>query len=170
MQLIRWPFRWPCGSGGKVPSASSSTAGLGLPLMPLDAAIGQVFTPYRPSGRHGHQFCRVAYRVGIFRSISVGISRYLPYRYRRKTWSVFSVSKLWRELLNKLVGAPFFLRRGGLGPLLVHFALLLKKKRNSRGIFQKKSSREILKRCSRQSLQYNNTDRKIPIPAVSDTG
>jgi hypothetical protein len=38
-----------------------------------------------------------------------------------------------------LAGAPFFLRRGGLAPLFVHFALLLKKKRNSRGIFQKKS-------------------------------
>ena len=115
-------------------------------------------------------FCRVVYRVGIFRSVSVGISRYLPYRYRRKTRSVFSVSKNWREPLKKLAGAPFFPRRGGLGPLFVHFALLLKKKRNSRGIIQKKGSRKILKRCSRQSLQYNNTDRKIPIPAVSDTG
>ena len=113
---------------------------------------------------------RVASRIGIFRSVSVGISRYLPYRYRRKTRSVFSVSKFWREPLKKLAGAPFFPRRGGLGPLFVHFALLLKKKRNSRGIFQKKSSREILKRCSRQIIQYNNTDRKIPIPAVSDTG
>ena len=73
--------------------------------------------------------CRVVYRVGIFRSVSVGISRYLPYRYRRKTRSVFSVSKLWREPLKKLAGAPFFLRRGGLGPLFVGFALLLKKKR-----------------------------------------
>ena len=115
-------------------------------------------------------FCRVVYRVSIFRSVSVGISRYLQYRYRRKTRSVFSVSEIWREPLKILVGAPLFLRRGGLGPLFVHFALLLKKKRNSRGIIQKKGSRKILKRCSRQSLQYNNTDRKIPIPAVSDTG
>ncbi len=61
----------------------------------------------------------------------VGISRYLPYRYRRKTRSVLSVSIIWREPLKKLAGAPFFLRRGGLGPLFVHFALLLKKKRNS---------------------------------------
>jgi len=90
-----------------------------------------------------------------------GISRYLPYRYRRKTRSVFSVSKIWREPLKKMAGAPFFIRRGGLGPLFVHFALLLKKKRNSRRIFQKKSSRENLKMCSRQSLQYNNTDRKM---------
>jgi len=104
---------------------------------------------------------RVVYRVGIFRSVSVGISRYLPYRYRRKTRSVFSVSKIWREPLKKMAGAPFFIRRGGLGPLFVHFALLLKKKRNSRRIFQKKSSRENLKMCSRQSLQYNNTDRKM---------
>jgi hypothetical protein len=80
------------------------------------------------------------------------------------------VSKLWLEPLKELAGAPFFLGRGGLGPLFEHFTLLLKKKRYSRGIFQKKSSREILKRNSRQSLQYNNTDRKIPIPAVSDTG
>ncbi len=55
--------------------------------------------------------------------------------------------------LKKLAGAQ---RRGGGGPLFVHFALLLKKKRNSRGIFQKKSSREFLKRCSRQNLQYSN--------------
>ena len=113
---------------------------------------------------------RVVYRVGIFWSVSVSISQYLPYRYQRKTRSVFLVSKIWREPLKKLARAPFFLRRGGLGPLFVHFALLLKKKRNSRGIFQKKSSRKNLKMCSRQSLQYNNTDQKIPIPAVSDTG
>jgi len=24
--------------------------------MPLEAAIGRVFTPYRPGGRHGHRF------------------------------------------------------------------------------------------------------------------
>ncbi len=42
MQVIRWLFRWPCGSGGAVPSASPSTAGLGLPQMPLDAAIRRV--------------------------------------------------------------------------------------------------------------------------------
>ena len=89
--------------------------------------------------------------------------------YQRISRSVFLESKLWREPLKKMAGAPFFLRRGGLGPLFVHFALLLKIKRNSRGIFQKKSSREILKRCSRQILQYNNTDRKYRKPSKSDT-
>jgi hypothetical protein len=117
----------------------------------------------------GYEISRVVYRVGIFRSVSVGISRYLPYRYQRKTRSVYSVSKLWREPVKKMAGAPFFLRRGGLGPLFVHFALLLKKKRNSCGIFQKKSSRKILKRCSRQILQYNNTDRKYQKSSKSDT-
>ena len=30
-QLLRWPFRWPCGSGSMMPSTSSSKAGLGIP-------------------------------------------------------------------------------------------------------------------------------------------
>jgi len=41
-----------------VPSALPSTAGLGLPEMPLDAAIGPVFAPYCPGGCHKHRFCR----------------------------------------------------------------------------------------------------------------
>ena len=69
MQLIRWPFRWPCGSGGTVPSASPSTAGLGLPEMPLDAAIGRVFAPYRPSGRHGHRYRRKKSSCGVVKSL-----------------------------------------------------------------------------------------------------
>jgi len=40
-------------SGSTMPSASPSTAGLGLPQMPLTAATGRVYAPYRPSGRHG---------------------------------------------------------------------------------------------------------------------
>jgi hypothetical protein len=65
MHLLCWPFRWPCGSGGAVPSALPSTAGLGLPYMPLDAAIGRVFVPYCPGGRHGHQFWRKKSRSGV---------------------------------------------------------------------------------------------------------
>jgi hypothetical protein len=37
--------------------------------MPLDAAIGQVFTPYRPSRRHGHQFWRKKLSCGIVKSL-----------------------------------------------------------------------------------------------------
>jgi hypothetical protein len=70
---------------------------------------------------------------------------------------------------QKIGGSTLFPKKGGLGPLFVHFALLLKKKRNSRGIFQKKSSHEFLKRCSRKNLQYNNTDRKYRKPSKSDT-
>ncbi len=65
MQLIRWPLRWPCGSEGTVPSASPSEAGLGLPEIPLDAAIGRLFAPYRPSGRHGHRFRRKKLSYGV---------------------------------------------------------------------------------------------------------
>jgi hypothetical protein len=36
--------------------------------MPLEAAIGQLFTPYRPSGRHGHQFWRNKLSCGIVKS------------------------------------------------------------------------------------------------------
>jgi hypothetical protein len=120
---------------------------------------------------HSFMFYLELHAESVFfgRYFSVFLDIFTIHRYRRKTRSVFLVSKLWLEPLKKLAGAPFFPRRGASAPFL-YFALLLKKKRNSRGIFQKKSSRKILKRCSRQSLEYNNADRKIPIPAVSDTG
>jgi hypothetical protein len=37
--------------------------------MPLDASIGRVFTPYRPGGRHGHQFRRKKSSCGIVKSL-----------------------------------------------------------------------------------------------------
>ncbi len=37
-------------------------------------------------------FYRVAYQIDIFQSVSVGISWYLPYQYRRKSWSILLVS------------------------------------------------------------------------------
>ena len=85
---------------------------------------------------------RVAYRVGIFWSVFLGIYHTDT---ERKTRSVFSVSKLWREPLKKLAVAPFFLRRGGLGPLFVHFTLLLKKK-GIPGNFSKKEFPQNLKK------------------------
>ena len=48
-----------------MPSTLPSTAGLGLPEMPLDAAIGQVFIPYCPGGRHGHRFWRKKSSCGV---------------------------------------------------------------------------------------------------------
>ena len=103
---------------------------------------------------------RVVSRIGIFRSVSVGnflgiyhtdtegkLGQYFRYQKFGR-----SPSKKWRE--------PPFSKERGAWPPFVHFTLLLKKKRNSLGNFQKKSSREILKRSSRHSLQYNNTDRK----------
>jgi hypothetical protein len=75
-------------------------------------------------------------------------------------WFVVGGRRRWREcadIRTRYILHTFFFCTSATISLFrakptVHFALLLKKKRNSRGIFQKKSSREILKRCSRQSL------------------
>jgi hypothetical protein len=37
--------------------------------MPLDAAVGRLFTPYRLGGRHGHQFWRKKSSCGIVKSL-----------------------------------------------------------------------------------------------------
>jgi len=37
--------------------------------MPLDAAIRQVFAPYRPGGRHGHQFWSKKSSCGFVKSL-----------------------------------------------------------------------------------------------------
>jgi len=37
--------------------------------MPLNATIGPVFAPYRPSGRHGHQFWRKKSSCGVVKSL-----------------------------------------------------------------------------------------------------
>jgi hypothetical protein len=37
--------------------------------MPLDAAIGRVFTLYRPRGRHGHRFWRKKLSCGVVKSL-----------------------------------------------------------------------------------------------------
>ena len=37
--------------------------------MPLDAAIGRVFAPYRPSGRHGHRYRRKKSSCGVVKSL-----------------------------------------------------------------------------------------------------
>ena len=37
--------------------------------MPLDAAIGRVFAPYRPSGRRGHRYRRKKSSCGIVKSL-----------------------------------------------------------------------------------------------------
>ena len=86
------------------------------------------------------------YQFGIFS----GITNTIP---KENSVSIFGIKKL-AGAPQKIGGSPLFPKKGGIGPLFVYFALLLEKKRNSRGIFQKKSSHENLKMCSRQSLQY----------------
>jgi hypothetical protein len=43
--------------------------------MPLDAAIGPVFAPYRPGGRHGHQFWRKKSSCGVVKSLFDAIAQ-----------------------------------------------------------------------------------------------
>jgi len=38
--------------------------------MPLNAAIGQLFTPYCPGGHHGHQFQGKKLSFGVVKSLS----------------------------------------------------------------------------------------------------
>ena len=74
---------------------------------------------------------RVVYRFGIFGRYSVGISRYLPYRYRRKIRSVhFGIKK----------GAvpPFFLKRGAMAPFLRSSTPFWKKGGRKGGKYTKK--------------------------------
>jgi hypothetical protein len=98
-------------------------------------------------------FCRVVYRIGIFRSVLVGISWYLPYRYRRKSRSVhFGIIFL--------AGTPFSLKKGALAPFL-------RKKGGTGPLFDTASPPFVEKRSSRQ---ISNTDRKYQPPSKSDTG
>jgi hypothetical protein len=96
---------------------------------------------------------RVVYRIGIFRSVLVRISRYLPYRYQRKSRSVH-VGIIF------FGGNPFFPQKGGTGPLF-------EKKGGTGPLFDKASPPFAEKRSS---LQISNTDRKYRPPSKSDTG
>jgi hypothetical protein len=96
---------------------------------------------------------RVVYRIGIFRSLSVGISWYLPYQYQRKSWSVHFGNIF-------LAGTPFSLEKGALAPFL-------REKGGTGPLFDTGSPPFAEKRSSRQTSNTNqNTDR----PVKSDTG
>ena len=74
---------------------------------------------------------RVVYRFGIFGRYSVGISRYLPYRYRRKIrWVHFGIKK--GEV------PPFFLKRGAMAPFLRSSTPFWKKGGRKGGKYSKK--------------------------------
>ncbi len=53
MCLLRRPFRWSCRGVEAKHVALPNAACPGLLRKPLDAAIGRLLAPYRPSGRHG---------------------------------------------------------------------------------------------------------------------
>jgi hypothetical protein len=50
-------------------STLTDTAGLGLPYMPPDAAIRQVFTLYHPGRCHSNQIWRKKMSCGILKSL-----------------------------------------------------------------------------------------------------
>ncbi len=68
---------------------------------------------------------RVVYQIGIFWSVSVGISRYLPYRYQQKTRSV-------QFGIKKGAIAPFFPQKGSNGPLFKELCPPFEEKRGER--------------------------------------
>jgi hypothetical protein len=43
--------------------------------MPLDAAIGRLFAPYRLGGRHGHRFWRKTSSCGSMKSLLEAIAK-----------------------------------------------------------------------------------------------
>jgi len=61
-----------------------------------------------------------------------------------------------------LAGAPFFLRRGGIGPLFVHFALLLKKKQGIPVEFFKKRVPVKTKKCVPAKVYSTTIPTVIP--------
>jgi hypothetical protein len=63
--------------------------------MPLDAAIGRLFAPYRPSGRHGHRFWRKKSSCGVVTSLTAKDGHDRP---------------LFDKLLRCLLSSPIFVR------------------------------------------------------------
>jgi hypothetical protein len=65
------------------------------------------------------------------------------------------VGKFWYQ---KIGGSPFFLPKGGLGPLFDALSTSLEEKMTSRRFFQIKSPAKSSKKSSHQILEYKNTN------------
>jgi hypothetical protein len=70
---------------------------------------------------------------------------------------------------QKIGGSPLFHKKGGGGPLFVHFALLLKKKRNFRN-FSKKEFPRKLKNVFPPKFTVQQYRQKYRKSSKSDTG
>ena len=86
MHLRRGPFRWPCWCAGAIRSTSPDVAWPGLYQKPLDAAIGQLLTPYRPGGRQGDNHYE---HVPTLLAISMAIAMRRCYTPRIARWRRF---------------------------------------------------------------------------------
>jgi hypothetical protein len=87
--------------------------------------------------------------------------RYLPYRYQQK-------SRLVHFSIKILAGAPFFLQKGGLGPLLEHSAPLLREKGYLVDFFKKRVpinfKKEFTPNPTVQKIPTRYTNRLMPVP------
>jgi len=103
---------------------------------------------------------------------SVGIRRYfsvLPIPIPENiSVGIFGIKTL-AGALQKIGGSPLFPKKGGPRPPFCALRPPFEEKKEFQRNFSKKRCREFLKRCSRQNLQYNNTDRKYRKPSKSDT-
>ena len=79
---------------------------------------------------------RVVSRIGIFRSVLVGISLYSPYQYRRKTRSVFIKNLAGAPQNNG--GSPLFPKKGGTRPPFCTFRPPFEEKKGIPAEFFKK--------------------------------
>ncbi len=89
---------------------------------------------------------RVVYWIGIIGWYRLVFSRYLPYRYQRKSWLVYFGVKI-------LAGAPFSLQKRGLWTPFGALSPPFKGKKGFPRIYSKKKFPETSKKSSRQILQ-----------------
>ena len=68
--------------------------------MPLDAVIGQVFTPYCPGGCHGHRFWRKQMSCGIVKSLSEASVQKARNRPSTQLIEVTSCVEKWNAMMK----------------------------------------------------------------------
>jgi len=79
-------------------------------------------------------------------------------------------SKIWREPLKTLAGAPLFPKKGGLRPLFCALRPPFEEKKEFLRNFSKKEFPRNFQKVFPPKLTVQKYRPKIPIPAVSDTG
>jgi len=104
-------------------------------------------------------FFKVVYQIGIFRSVSVGISRYYQYQYQRISRSVIFGIKTLAGAPQKIGGSPLFPKKGGPRPPFCTLRPPFEEKKEFSWIFSKKEFPRILKKVFPPKL---NVQQSIP--------